>query len=121
MPRAAFMRAMTRARMLGKQVFCSLSREKRQRTIPQNRRWRGLIVPLFSEWSGYEADEAHEVLLERFAPKKSTTWPDGTVHETAKRTSDLTVEEMVELQDRVERWLTVDCGVRIPADERGRA
>lgn len=137
----AFMRAMKRAGMLGtmkapRRVFCEFSREKRRRTLPQNARWYGLLVPLFSEWTGYEKDEAHEELLRMFGPRKTVTWGDGTLHSIPKRSSEWTVEEATETQDRVERFLSMPmtdqirtmeghsvsgCGLRIPADERGVA
>ena len=44
------------ARLVGKRAFLEISREKRVRTLSQNDRWRGLI-------------EAHDVLLDKFAPR----------------------------------------------------
>ena len=130
---AVFRRSLQRARMLGKVVFAELHREKRTRTLPQNARWYGLLVPLFSDYTGYHKEEAHEELLRMFGPVKVATWADGSTHEIPKRSSEWTVEEARDTQDRVERFFVADpservvvngseyvsgCGIRIPADER---
>lgn len=117
--RAAFVRAMRRSRMLGKRVFCEFTREKRVRTIPQNARLHWLIG-LFCEWAGWEKNEAKYWFVDRFAGYDEQL-PNGQTVRRVPSTATFTVERMVELQDFIERFLIVECGMRIPADERGVA
>ena len=103
-------------RMTGKRLWLELSREKRMRTVEQNSRYWALLVPEFSAWSGYEKDEAHEVLKGLFL-KEEKVLPTGEIVERVRSTTELTVEEFREFTERAERFL-VEHGVRLPADER---
>lgn len=88
----------------GKRVSLVLTREKRRRSDAQNRRYWSLVVPCFSEWSGYEKDEAHEVLLQMFS-KYEDHLPSGEVVERILRSSKMTVEQFNTYTSRVERFL----------------
>lgn len=90
-----------------------------QRTLKQNSRYWGAIVPAFSEWSGYELypeaaerfgatpkDTAHNILKTMFLGTAPYTLPNGMVLELPLSTAHLTVEEMSDLQDRAERFLS---------------
>lgn len=119
-----FHRAMKRAGMLGtmkgpRRVFCEFSREKRVRSLPQNARLHWLIT-LFCEWAGWEKNEAKHWFVDRFAGYDEQL-PSGQVVRRVPSTATFTVERMVELQDFIERFLISECGMQIPADERGAA
>ena len=109
--------------------------EKRKRTLDQNSRYWGLIVPAFAEWTGYQSypeilemqdpkalkDSAHRTLKAMFIGSRTVTraLPNGkTITETQEpSTTELTTEEMAKLQDQAERLLN-DNGIWLPADER---
>lgn len=87
-----------------KPVTVILTRAKRRRSDAQNKRYWSLIVPCFSEWSGYEKDEAHEVLLQMFS-KYEDHLPTGELVERIRRSSKMSVEQFNEYMGRVERFL----------------
>jgi len=104
--------------------------QKRTRTLSQNARWWKLIVPAFSEYTGYEAfperaerlglapkDSAHEVLKAMFLPEIEETLPDGTKVFIRPSTASLSTKDMADLQERAERFLNAQ-GIYLPADER---
>jgi len=116
---AVFRRSLQRARMLGKTVFAELHREKRVRSLPQNARLHWLIN-LFCEWAGWEKNEAKHWFVNKFAGYDEAL-PSGQVERRVPSTATFTVERMVEFQDFIERFLIVECGMQIPADERRSA
>jgi len=88
----------------GKAITIIATREKKRRSDAQNKRYWSLIVPCFSEWSGYEKDEAHEVLLQLFS-KFEDHLPSGEVVERIRRSSKMDVAQFNEYTSRVERFL----------------
>lgn len=103
--------------------------EVKRRTLSQNARYWKVIVPLFSEWAGYEQfpesaeklglapkDSAHEILKAMFIGERIAVLPDGSEVKIRPSTAKLTVSEMSDLQERAERFL-VSQGIQIPADE----
>ena len=100
------------------ELSVTVERKSKTRTLAQNARYWKLIVPAFSEWTGYEQfpesaerlglapkDSAHEVLKAMFVPSREATLPDGTVVTVRPSTARLTVAEFADLQDRAERFL----------------
>jgi hypothetical protein len=62
----------------------------RQRSGPQNRKYFA-VVKYFSERTGYDHKEAHQLFKDRFNAGRST--------------ADLSVEEFSRYIDEIERWL----------------
>lgn len=121
----------------GAVLTVTVESERKIRTLSQNARYWKLIVPAFSEWTGYEAfpesaermglapkDSAHEVLKAMFLPAMEATTADGTVLRYSDgapvmvrpSTAKLTVAQFADLQERAERFLNSQ-GVFLPADE----
>lgn len=98
-----------------RRVTVTLTREKLRRSDSQNRRYWALIVPCFSEWSGYEKDECHELLLRKFASYEDAL-PSGEVVERVQRSSKMSIEEFNEFTSRVERFLA-EHGFEFPDDK----
>lgn len=110
-------------------VRVTIETEPKTRTLAQNARYWKLIVPAFSEWTGYEEfpesaerlglapkDSAHEVLKAMFVGEREATLPDGTVVKIRPSTAKLTVAEFADLQERAERFLNSQ-GIYLPAAE----
>lgn len=108
-------------------VDVCIESERNVRSLAQNRRYWKIIVPLFSEWAGYEQfpesaeklgmapkDSAHAVLKAMFIPEREATLPDGSVVKIRPSTAKLTTAEMADLQDRAERFLNQN-GIYLPA------
>lgn len=91
-------------RHAGRKVTVTLSREKRIRSDAANRYYWGMIVPIFSELTGYEKDEAHELLKYMFL-KREVTLPGGEVAEMAGSTAKLDTKQFAEYCDRIVRWM----------------
>lgn len=64
------------------------------RSVEQNRYYWGVVVEAFSQWSGYDKLEAHDVLKGMFLPEGKTS------------TSDLTEAEFAEYLERCIRFLS---------------
>lgn len=101
------------ARHEKRRVSLVLSREQIRRTSAQNSFYWAMVVPIFSEWSGYEKDEAHDVLKQKFLPATERPLPTGELVATPPSTTRLTVAEFSEYVDRVCRWLAEN-GVYVP-------
>jgi len=91
-------------RFTGVEVRITIEPRPRQRSLDQNARYHAALVRAFSEWSGYERDEAHLLLRAMFLSVEESL-PDGTVVSRARSTTELTVEEFTEFMDRIERFL----------------
>lgn len=101
-------------RHVGKTITVEFSREKRIRSLAQNSRYWTMIVPCFSEWSGYSTEEAHEVLLQMFS-KSEGMLPSGEIITRITRSKDMTVEQFNEFTLKVERFLA-EHGFVFPGD-----
>ena len=88
-----------------KRVQVRIGRPKQKRSDQANRRYWSLIVPCFSEWSGYERGEAHEVLKAMFA-REEVTLPSGEIVQRVKSTAQMSVSEFAEYTSAAERFLS---------------
>lgn len=100
------------ARFEGRRVVLTVRGEQLQRSQQQNKYYWSMVVPIFSEWTGYEKEEAHEVLKGLFL-KTRRTLPTGEEIEVSGSSAKLTVAEFKEYVDQVCRWLAGH-GVYVP-------
>lgn len=109
-------------------VQAKFNKEGHVRSRAQNDRYWSLIVPAFSEWSGYpnlpddpsvseekKKDFAHNV-LKALLVKKEFKLPDGQVVTYVPSTTELTTAEMAKLQDDAEAFLNQH-EIYLPAKE----
>jgi hypothetical protein len=92
----------------GKAVFVTVERIFRQRSIPQNSYYFGIVIPCLMEWSGYDKDEMHEALKEKFLRIEKVEGLPST-----RSTADLTTIEFMDYIDEIVRWAATQ-GVDIP-------
>jgi hypothetical protein len=101
------------ARLDGKRIRVSLETLDTRRSSQQNRWYFAMVVPFFSEWTGYDKDEAHNVLKSLFL-KVEKVLPTGEVIQVPGSTARLTKAEFSEYCERVMRFLAEN-GVYVPA------
>lgn len=98
----------TMARLLrifkGHRVDVIVRREKKQRSDQANRYYWSMVVPVFSEATGYDSDEAHELLKAMFLSRE-VTLPDGLIVTKAGSSAALDTKEFAEYVDKCCRWL----------------
>jgi len=102
----------TLGRHVGRRVTVIIRREQLRRTTQANAWYWACVVPLFSEWTGYEKDEAHEVLKQMFL-KVEKVLPTGEIVESTGRTSTMNIEEFSEYCNRIVRFLA-EHGIAVP-------
>ena len=100
------------AKLSGKKVTVLLSRERKSRSGQQNRYYWGVIVAAISEWSGYEAEEVHEILKGLFL-RRPVLLPTGEELEAARSTTGLTTVEAEEFYERCRKW-AAEQGLYLP-------
>ncbi len=83
-------------------------RERVQRSLNQNSYYWGVVIPLLVQWSGYEDEEVHDALKQRFLTEHRE---GGLDH--VRSTSQLTTTEFTEYIERV-RQLAAEHGVYVP-------
>ena len=74
---------------------------KSQRTLDQNARYWKLVTE-FGEFCGYDKDEMHQEVGQRFLSYEKTM-PNGEIKTFTKSTKKLNTKEMAELQEHIER------------------
>ena len=91
----------------GKRVELRLGKLKKIRSMSQNKYYWGVVIALFAEHCGYDAEEMHESLKMRFLRKH-----DGPI-ETVRSTTDLSIEEFTQYVEDC-RKLAAEMGCVIP-------
>jgi len=109
----SFLRTLTPGRYL-----VSIEKETHSRSLKQNAYYHGVIVAAVSETTGYEPDEAHEVLKHFCNPKVVTVTNRETgVAEEVRiggSTASLTVEDFAAFCSRCQRWAAETLSCYIP-------
>ena len=97
-------------------------KDARQRSIPQNRYYRGVVVPLVREGlyeAGYDEvktnEDAHEVLKGLFHKKNIVNKLTGDVITTVLSTTELTIPDFEKYIETICKWAAEFLGVAIPA------
>ena len=92
-----------------------VTRKMPGKTGPQHRlyfRWVGEIVKHIEEYTGYTKEEVHDFLKEKFLEPEIVEIAGQTVQRyTTKR---LSVPQMCQFMDHVDRWATQELGIHVP-------
>jgi hypothetical protein len=83
-------------------------RARVQRSDNQNKYYWACVIPLISEWSGYEHEEVHDALKQRFL----TEHHEGGL-DRVRSTSTLSTSEFTEYVERCRRF-AAEHGVYVP-------
>ena len=92
----------------GRKLEAIVRPERKQRSLQENRYYRGVVVPFFAEFTGYDNEEAHLALRQRFL---STTDDHGLMR--IRSTTELTTVEFEEFMTKC-RKLGDELGFFIP-------
>ena len=95
----------------GKRIELVIRKEKSQRSLDQNSYYWGCVVEILSKFCGYEAEEMHEALKEKFLSA-----PEIDAHglRKIKSTAKLNTAEFTEYLDKIKRWASQELSVYIP-------
>ena len=96
----------------GKTVFITVREQKNRRSLNLNSYYWAVVVNLVSQDTGYDKEEAHEVLKSMFLRTRyqiKGIWVDGM-----KSTTKLSNQEMTEYIEEVKRFATSSLGLYIP-------
>ncbi|MCR4307535.1 MAG: hypothetical protein NUV80_03170 [Candidatus Berkelbacteria bacterium] len=94
----------------GQAVEIVVRKKRKQRSIPQNKFYWGIIVEMLSDFTGYNREEMHEALKQKFLGAE----PDAHGLVKIKSTTVLTTDEFVNYTNRVVMWAAQSLGVYIP-------
>jgi len=94
------------------ETVTSQYRIKKARSTNQNRYYRGVVLPLISDVTGYTSDEMHGILGQMFLA-------DGVlllnkVFKVAKSTTKLSTVEMEEFLTKCRQWASLELSCYIP-------
>ena len=82
----------------GKEVQFSIGTIRKNRSMPQNRYYWGVVIPILSREIGYNREETHQALRIKFLSKK-----DGTIP-TALSTTELSTTGWEDYMRDIRMW-----------------
>lgn len=85
-----------------------------ERSLRQNSYYWGVVIKILSDYTGFEPDEMHEDLKNRFLKYYKVIKATGEERELAKSTSNLSTEEFEAYLDMIRRWAMIEHDVYIP-------
>lgn len=102
------------ARHEGRQVWVSVVRQQHNRTMPQNKYYRGVVLAEVANYIGEGRDETHELLKAKFLPARTIELLDGKSLEMPPSTRLLSVEEFTAYIEAIRVWAAQFLGLSIP-------
>ena len=96
----------------GKNVYITIREQKNRRSLNLNSYYWAVVVRLVSNETGYDKEEAHEILKSMFLRTKyqiKGIWVDGM-----KSTTKLSNQEMNDYIEEVKRFASSSLGLYIP-------
>jgi len=96
----------------GKNVYITIREQKNRRSLNLNSYYWAVVVRLVSVETGYDKEEAHEILKSMFLRTKyqiKGIWVDGM-----KSTTKLSNQEMSDYIEEVKRFASSSLGLYIP-------
>lgn len=96
---------------------CGYSDNQKQRSMPQNSYYWGVVIEIISEHTGYPKHEVHEILKNKFLSK--IVWLDKKAGKkemvlVSRSTSDLTTKQFENFLSEVRTWASAELGCYIP-------
>ena len=95
----------------GTHLDITIRKHKSKRTNDQNAYYWKIVVGILADEFGYEPDEMHMVLREKFLRIYDDKHPDFVI---AKSTTKLNTVEFVEYVETIQRWASIDHHIYIP-------
>ena len=102
------------ARHEGRQVFVTVVRQQHLRTMPQNRYYHGVVVDSIAGYIGESREDTHELLKEKFLPRRRVELLGGQFLEMPPSTRHLSVEAFSEYVEQIKLWASEWMHLSIP-------
>lgn len=96
----------------GRAVELKLSRPVNSRSQQQNRFLWGVVYTTIAESTGYTTEEVHELLKDKFLPRKFVTIGD-TTKEVRKSTAQLSIDEFSKYLEQLAAF-AAELGITLP-------
>jgi len=94
------------------EVTIKLPQDYPQRSNQQNKYYRGVIVELISDHLGYEPEEVHEILKQKFLGEVLSV--GGQEFSVGKSTTELDTVQMENFMERVRTWASIEFSLVLP-------
>lgn len=95
------------------EIEVSVSKRKGKRSDAQNRYLWGVVYKLLSTETGYKDEEIHELMLEKFAPRRYMEL-GGTKEKVVKRSSKMDKIEFMDYVESIKQWSAETLNLYIP-------
>lgn len=105
------------SKLEGQRIELVLRKEKSKRSINQNNYYFGVVVEILADYCGYEREEMHEALKEKFL----SAIPDDHGLRKIKSTTKLNTIEMEEYLEKIRLWASVELNCYIPNPNESEA
>lgn len=99
----------------GTKLDITIRKQKIKRSNLQNRYYWGVVVEILSNEFGYEPDEMHMVLREKFLRIHDEKHPDFVI---AKSTAKLNTLDFIDYIEKIQRWAAIEHQTYIPDPEK---
>ena len=99
----------------GTHVDITIKKHKSKRTNDQNAYYWKIVVGILANEFGYEPDEMHMVLREKFLRIHDEKHPDFVI---AKSTTKLSTVEFNDYIEKIQRWAAIEHQTYIPDPEK---
>lgn len=100
------------AGLKNQKLTLTISAEQPTRSNQANRFYWGVVVPLIAEHLGYQKDELHEALKQKFLSLDAE--PDAHGLMRARSTASMTKKEFGDFLENVITWAGSEFGIEIP-------
>jgi hypothetical protein len=94
----------------GQRIELILRKQKSQRSLNQNNYYHGVVIEILSNYCGYEHDEMHEALKEKFLSHQRDE--KGLVK--IRSTTKLNTADFEEFLEKIKRWAAIELNCYIP-------
>jgi hypothetical protein len=84
-----------------------IRKERKARSLNQNRYYFGVVVKILADFTGYTPEETHDALRMKFLVVHG-------VIDTIQSTTELSTVEFEEYMAKIRQWASVEYGVGIP-------
>ncbi len=93
-----------------------LSKYRKQRSMPQNKYYWGVVLEILSDCTGFTPEEMHHVLKAKFNPVQKTFKATGETFLMGKSTTELNTEEMEKYLEQIRIFAVqeLDCLIPLP-------
>ena len=98
------------SRYEGHHVEVVVRKKKSQRSIQQNKAYFGIAVDILCEHTGFNREEMHEALKQKFASRVD----EKTGLTIVESTADMDTVRFCQYYEDIQRWATEFLGVYIP-------